>query len=51
VVDLDRTTSVLIDDRLISPDPDQRGATRLEERTVLTAFRHSAVFRVNVESG
>lgn len=29
VVDLDRTTAVPIDDRLRSPHPDQRGATRV----------------------
>jgi hypothetical protein len=51
VVDLDRTETVAIDDRLRSPHPDQRGSTRVDERTVLTASRHGTVFRIDVESG
>lgn len=51
VVDLDQTTTVSIDDRLRSPHPDQRGATRLDQRTVLTASRHGTVYRIDVESG
>jgi hypothetical protein len=51
VVDLDSTTTVPIDDRLISPHPDQRGAVRLDERTVLTASRHGTVYRIDVENG
>ena len=51
VVDLDRTTTVEIDDRLRSPHPDQRGSMRLDDRTVLTASRHGTVYRIDVESG
>jgi Restriction endonuclease len=51
VVDLDRTTAVPIDDRLRSPHPDQRGATRVDQRTVLTASRHGTVYRIDVETG
>jgi hypothetical protein len=51
VVDLDETATVAIDDRLRSPHPDQRGATRLDQRTVLTASRHGTVYRIDVESG
>jgi hypothetical protein len=51
VVDLDRNETVAIDDRLRSPHPDQRGSTRVDERTVLTASRHGTVYRINVESG
>ncbi len=51
MVDLDQTTIVPIDDRLSSPHPDQRGATRLDQRTVLTASRHGTVYRIDVEIG
>jgi Holliday junction resolvase-like predicted endonuclease len=51
VVDLDKTTSVPIDDRLRSPHPDQRGAIRIDERTVMTATRHGTVYRTDVETG
>jgi Holliday junction resolvase-like predicted endonuclease len=51
VVDLDVTTTVAIDDRLRSPHPDQRGATRLDDHTVLTASRHGTVYRIDVETG
>jgi hypothetical protein len=50
-VDLDRTHTVAIDDRLRSPHPDQRGSTRVDERTVLTASRHGTVYRIDVENG
>lgn len=51
VVDLDKTTSVPIDDRLRSPHPGQRGAIRVDERTVMTATRHGTVYRIDVETG
>lgn len=51
VVDLDQNTTVPIDDRLRSPHPDQRGSTRLDQRTVLTASRHGTVYRIDVETG
>jgi Holliday junction resolvase-like predicted endonuclease len=51
VVDLDKTTSVPIDDRLRSPHPDQRGAIRIDERTVMTATRHGTVYRIDVGTG
>jgi len=51
VVDLDKTTTVPIDDRLISPHPDQRGAIRIDEHTVMTATRHGTVYRIDVETG
>ena len=51
VVDLDRTETVAIDDQLRSPHPDQRGSTRVDERTVLTASRHGTVYRIDVDSG
>jgi Holliday junction resolvase-like predicted endonuclease len=51
VVDLDKTTTVAIDDRLRSPHPDQRGSMRLDHRTVLTASRHGTVYRIDVENG
>lgn len=51
VVDLDKTTTVAIDERLRSPHPDQRRSTRLDSRTVLTASRHGTIYRIDVESG
>ena len=51
VVDLDVGTTVAIDDRLVSPHPDQRGAARIDDRTVLTASRHGTVYRIDVETG
>jgi hypothetical protein len=51
VVDLDVSTTVAIDDRLRSPHPDQRGATRIDDHTVLTASRHGTVYRIDVETG
>ena len=51
VIDLDRNEAVAIDDRLRSPHPDQRGSTRVDERTVLTASRHGTVYRIDFESG
>jgi Holliday junction resolvase-like predicted endonuclease len=51
VVDLEETTTVAIDDQLMSPHPDQRGAIRLDQRTVLTASRHGKVYRIDVENG
>ena len=51
VVDLDVTTNVATDDRLRSPHPDQRGAIRIDDHTVLTASRHGTVYRIDVESG
>ena len=51
VVDLDVTTNVAIDDRLTSPHPDQRGATRIDEHTVLTASRHGTVYQIDVGTG
>jgi hypothetical protein len=51
VIDLDKTASVPIDDRLRSPHPDQRGAIRVDERTVMTATRHGTVYRIDVETG
>jgi hypothetical protein len=52
VIDLDdQSASVPIDDRLRSPHPDQRGAIRIDEQTVMTATRHGTVYRINVETG
>jgi hypothetical protein len=51
VVDLDKTTSVLIDDCLRSPHPDQRGAIRVDERTVMAATRPGTVYRIDMETG
>jgi Holliday junction resolvase-like predicted endonuclease len=51
VVDLDKTPTVPIDDRLRSPHPDQRGAIRIDEHTVMTATRHGTVYRIDVETG
>ena len=51
VVDLDKTSTVPIDDRLRSPHPDQRGAIRIDEHTVMTATRHGTVYRIDVETG
>ena len=51
VVDLDKTATVPIDDRLSSPHPDQRGAIRIDEHTVMTATRHGTVYRIDVETG
>jgi hypothetical protein len=51
VVDLDVTATVAVDDRLVLPHPDQRGATRIDDHTVLTASRHGTVYRIDVESG
>jgi hypothetical protein len=51
IVDLDKSTSVPIDDRLRSPHPDQRGAIRVDEHTVMTATRHGTVYRIDVETG
>ena len=51
VVDLDKTAAVPIDDRLRSPHPDQRGAIRIDEHTVMTATRHGTVYRIDVETG
>ena len=51
VVDLDNTTTVPIDERLRSPHPDQRGAIRVDEHTVMTATRHGTVYRIDVETG
>jgi hypothetical protein len=51
VVDLDKTTTVPIDGRLRSPHPDQRGAIRIDEHTVMTATRHGTVYRIDVETG
>jgi len=51
VVDLDKTTTVPIDDRLRSPHPDQRGAVRIDEHTVMTATRHGTVYRIDIETG
>ena len=51
LVDLDNTTTVPIDERLRSPHPDQRGAVRIDEHTVMTATRHGAVYRIDVETG
>ena len=39
LVDLDNTTTVPIGERLRSPHPDQRGAVRIDEHTVMTATR------------
>lgn len=50
MVDLDRTTTVPIDDRLRSPHPDQRGATRVDQRMVLTASRHGTIYHIDVET-
>jgi hypothetical protein len=50
-VDLDTTTLVPIDDRPRSPHPDQRGAIRVDERTVMTATRHGTVYHIDVETG
>ncbi len=46
IVDLDKTATVPIDDRLRSPHPDQRGAIRIDEHTVMTATRHGTVYRI-----
>jgi Holliday junction resolvase-like predicted endonuclease len=51
VVDLDVTSAVEVDDRLRSPHPDQRGAVRLDDRTVLTSSRHGTLYRIDVASG
>lgn len=51
LVDLDNTTTVPIDERLRSPHPDQRGAVRIDEHTVMTATRHGTVYRIDVETG
>lgn len=51
MIDLDAGTTVAVDDRLISPYPDQRGATRIDDRTVLTASRHGTVYCIDVENG
>jgi Holliday junction resolvase-like predicted endonuclease len=51
VVDLDDTTVVPIDETLRSPHPDQRGAIRIDEHTVMTATRHGTVYRIDVETG
>ncbi len=51
LVDLDNTTTVPIDERLRSPYPDQRGAVRIDEHTVMTATRHGTVYRIDVETG
>jgi hypothetical protein len=50
VVDLDVTPVVEIDDRLRSPHPNQRGAIRLDDRSVLTASRHGGLYRIDVET-
>jgi hypothetical protein len=51
VVDIDKTPTVPIDDRLRSPHPDQRGAIRIDEHTVMTTTRHGTVYRIDVETG
>jgi hypothetical protein len=51
LVDLDNTTTVPIDERLRPPHPDQRGAVRIDEHTVMTATRHGTVYRIDVETG
>jgi Restriction endonuclease len=51
VADLDNSAAVPIDDRLISPHPDQRGAMRIDDHTVMTATRHGTVYRIDVETG
>lgn len=51
VVDLDKSPKVPIDERLVAPHPDQKGAIRIDERTVMTASRHGTVYRIDVETG
>jgi len=51
VVDLDITAHVEIEDQLRSPHPSQRGAMRLDNRTVMTTSRHGGVYRIDVETG
>lgn len=51
MVDLDKTTTVAIDDTLISPHSSQRGVLRLDDHTVLTASRDGTLYRIDVESG
>jgi hypothetical protein len=51
IVDLDRTISAPIDDRLVSPHPGQIGAIRINEQTVLTASRHGTLYGIQTETG
>lgn len=51
VVDLDVTPVVEIEDRLRSPHPNQRGAIRIDDRTVLTTSRHGTIYRIDVNTG